>query len=229
MPAKQLNGPSPMSTKVLLLEDDALFGETLGDFLEEEGYDVKLCRNGEAALDSTYGDKFDIYLFDINVPLIDGMTLLHELRGANDTTPAIFVTSYQDKETLAKAFHEGGDDYMKKPFDMDELLMRMQALLRRSKGEPRLCIDTLCLDRDSRMVYYKGKELRFSAKEFTLLELFMRHVGDVVTKEMIVEALWSSSESMSDGAIRVYINRLKQELDDFVIENIRGVGYRFVS
>ena len=218
-----------MSSKVLLLEDDALFGETLSDFLEEEGYEVQLCRNGEAALDRTYADKFDIYLLDINVPLIDGMTLLHELRGAHDTTPAIFVTSYQDKQTLSRAFQEGGDDYMKKPFDMDELLFRMQALLRRSKGEPRLCIDTLCLDRDSRMVYYKGQELRFSAKEFTLLELFMRHVGDVVTKEMIVEALWSSSESMSDGAIRVYINRLKQELDDFIIENIRGVGYRFVS
>ncbi len=217
-----------MSTKLLLLEDDALFSETLVDFLEEEGYDVALCRHGEAALDATYGAKFDLYLLDINVPLLDGMTLLKELRSAHDTTPAIFLTSYQDKETLKAAFERGGDDYLKKPFDMDELLVRMQALLRRSKGKPRLCIGELCLDSEIKRVEYKARELRFSAKEFALLELFMRNANDVVTKEMIVDALWSSSDAMSDGAIRVYINRIKQELEDCVIENIRGVGYRFV-
>ncbi|MEA1920430.1 MAG: response regulator transcription factor [Campylobacterota bacterium] len=218
-----------MSFKILLLEDDLLFGETLQDFLEEEGCEITLCRNGEEALETIYANRFDLYLLDINVPLIDGLTLLSELRSANDITPAIYLTSYNDKETLAKAFENGGDDYLKKPFDMDELLLRIHALMRRAQGERKLCIKELCIDDKYKRVMYKEQELRLATKEYQLLRLLMRHVGEVVTKEMIIEALWNASQSVSDGAIRVYINRLKHELDDFSIENIRGVGYRFVS
>jgi len=218
-----------VSFSILLLEDDLLFGETLEDFLEEEEFEVTHCRNGEEAIALTYANKFDIYLFDINVPLIDGVTLLDELRSTNDCTPAIFLTSYSDKETLSRAFEKGGDDYLKKPFDMDELLLRIKALMRRNKGKEKLCLKELCLDNKHKRVTYKDQEIRLASKEFLLLALLMRHTDEVVSKEMIIEALWSPSESVSDGAIRVYINRLKQELESFSIENIRGVGYRFVS
>ncbi len=218
-----------MSFNILLLEDDLLFGETLQDFLEESECRVTHCRNGEEALEVIYNNRFDIYLLDINVPLIDGITLLDELRHANDNTPAIYLTSYNDKETLAKAFEHGGDDYLKKPFDMDELMLRINALMRRTKGKNNLCVKELCIDDKHKRVSYKGSEIRLAAKEYQLLKLFMNNVGEVVTKEMILESLWNSSESVSDGAIRVYINRLKQELEAFSIENIRGVGYRFVS
>jgi len=197
--------------------------------LEEEEFEVTRCRHGEEAIALTYANKFDIYLFDINVPLIDGVTLLDELRSTNDCTPAIFLTSYRDKETLTRAFEIGGDDYLKKPFDMDELLLRIKALIRRSQGKEKLCVKELCLDNKHKRVMYKDKEIRLAGKEFALLALFVRHKDEVVTKEMIIEALWNASESVSDGAIRVYINRLKQELESFRIENIRGVGYRFVS
>jgi len=218
-----------VSFSILLLEDDLLFGESVQDFLEEEEFEVTRCRHGEEAIALTYANKFDIYLFDINVPLIDGVTLLEELRSTNDCTPAIFLTSYSDKETLARAFEIGGDDYLKKPFDMDELLLRIKALIRRSQGKEKLCVKELCLDNKHKRVMYKDKEIRLAGKEFALLALFVRHKDEVVTKEMIIEALWNASESVSDGAIRVYINRLKQELESFRIENIRGVGYRFVS
>lgn len=217
-----------MLNKILLLEDDRLFAQTLQDLLEEEGFEVTLCHNGEEAVERTFEGKFDLYLLDINVPLIDGVTLLGDLRGANDTTPAIFLTSHQDKSVLAKAFENGADDYMKKPFDEDELLIRMQAMLRRNRGESCLEIGPLRLDAVHSSVYLNGERLELSHKEYTLMALFLRNAGEIVTHERIFDALWSASQSVSDGAVRVYINRLKSEIGPERIENIRGVGYRFV-
>ncbi len=206
-----------------------LFGESIVDLLEEEGFEITLCRNGQEALDETYKNHFDLYLLDINVPLIDGLSLLQELRRANDTTPAIYLTSYQEIETLSKAFEIGADDYLKKPFNSDELLVRIHALLRRNKGKNRLCVGELCLDELHKCILKGGVEVPFSLKEYQLMALFIRNAGEIVTKEMIMDTLWNPSEMISDGAIRVYINRLKQEIGSESIVNIRGVGYRLVS
>ncbi len=218
-----------MSTKILLLEDDLLFGESIKDILEEEGFEIIHCRNGQEALDETYKNHFDLYLLDINVPLINGLSLLKELRRANDTTPTIYLTSHQEIEILSQAFEIGADDYLKKPFNTNELLVRIQALLRRSKGKNRLCIGELCLDELHKCILLGGKEIPFSLKEYQLMALFIRNAGEIVTKEMIMDTLWNPSEMISDGAIRVYINRLKQEVGSESIVNIRGVGYRLVS
>jgi len=218
-----------VSYNILLLEDDLLFGETLQDFLEESDCIVTHCRNGEEALETTYASRFDLYLLDINVPLIDGLTLLDELRRANDVTPTIYLTSYTDKEALSRAFENGADDYLKKPFDMDELLLRINALMRRTKGRDKLCVKELCIDDKHKRVSYKEREIRLAVKEYQLLKLFLSNVDKVVTKEMILDSLWNPNESASDGAIRVYVNRLKKELPEFSIENIRAVGYKFVS
>lgn len=213
---------------ILLLEDDLLLGETLEDLLDEEGYKVHWCKNGQEALDASYYTKFDLYLFDINVPLINGLTLLNELRESDDTTPAIYLTSHQEKSVMLEGFENGADDYMKKPFDTDELLLRVKALLRRTKGKSNECSGTLCIDRQRHVIYENSKELTLSKKEFTLLALFIENSSKTVSKEMIIDALWSSDEGVSDGAIRVYINRLKQELSDAEIQNVRGIGYRLV-
>ena len=217
-----------MSTKILLLEDDLLFGESIADVLEEEGFEVTLCRNGQEALDATYRNHFDLYLLDINVPLIDGLSLLEELRRANDMTPTIYLTSHQGVDTLSRAFEIGAEDYLKKPFDTEELIVRVQALLRRSKGKTRRCAGDLCLDELHKCVLMGERELPFTLKEYHLMALFIQNAGEIVTKEMIMDALWSPSEMISDGAIRVYINRLKQEIGSERIVNIRGVGYRLV-
>ncbi len=214
---------------ILLLEDDLLLGETLEDLLDEEGYTVHWCKNGQDALDASYSNKFDLYIFDINVPLINGLTLLSELRDSDDMTPAIYLTSHQEKSVMQKGFENGADDYIKKPFDTDELLLRLKALLRRSMGKRKACSGTLCIDRDRYVIYENSKELTLSKKEFTLLSLFIDNSGKTVSKEMIIDALWSSEEGVSDGAIRVYINRLKQELTTAEIQNVRGIGYRLVS
>ena len=218
-----------MSIKILLLEDDLLFAETLTDLLEDENFDIVHTPNGQEALDIIYENKFDLYLLDINVPLINGITLLSELRDANDNTPAIFLTSHKDKEMLKEGFVSGADDYITKPFDNDELLFRINALVRRNKPKQNECVEKLCHDEIHHRIFYDKQELELSKKEYQLLLLLMSHVNAPVPKELIIDALWSSGESGSDGAVRVYINRIKQLLPDLKVENIRGIGYKLVS
>lgn len=218
-----------MSIRILLLEDDLLFGETLVDLLEDEGYEVHHVPNGQAALDVTFQEKFDLYLLDINVPLIDGISLLSELRAAEDETPAVFLTSHTDKEMLKRGFLSGGDDFICKPFDNTELLLRLAALLKRSRRRAAECVGELCHDKKHKSIAYNGTPLELSKKEYELLVLLMDHAGEAVPKELIYDELWSSAErGGSDGAIRVYINRLKQLLPSITIENLRGIGYKLV-
>jgi len=227
MQVKHFHGRSRTLSKILLLEDDALFGETLCDLLEDEGYEVTHVPNGQVALDTIYLTKFDIYLFDINVPLIDGVTLLKELRAVQDTTPTIFLTSHKDKETLRNSFHSGCDDYLTKPFDNEELLLRIEARLGTFLNEKE-CKALLCHNAKYREFSYNGTILELSKKEYELLSVLFKYANKPVAKEIIVEALWNSSESFSEGSIRVYINRLKQSLPELSIENIRSVGYKLV-
>lgn len=213
-----------------MLEDDYLFGESIQDFLEEEGFAVTLCPNGQEALNATFEAQFDLYLLDINVPLIDGLSLLSELRRANDQTPAIYLTSHHDIPTLRAAFKNGADDYVKKPFDTEELLVRIHAQLRRREGKKhRHCLGELCLDTQHKCVVLGSREISLSPKEYQLMALLIHNAGEIVTKEMMMDELWSASELASEGAIRVYINRLKQEIGNDRIVNVRGLGYRLVS
>lgn len=226
MLVKTSNGLSKILIKVLLLEDDFLLGETLVDLLED--YEVTHVPNGQSALDFTFKEKFDLYLLDINVPLIDGITFLKELREANDNTPAIFLTSHKEKEKLINAFSSGCDDYIKKPFDNDELLLRIKALLKRIDDKKVTSIGKLCLDTIHHRVLYDNEELDLSVKEYQLLSLLMMHVNSTVPKDLIINELWSYSGG-SDGALRVYISRIKQLIPDIKIENIRSIGYKLVS
>jgi DNA-binding response OmpR family regulator len=218
-----------VSIKILVLEDDLLLGETLVDLLEDADMEVFHVTNGQMALDTTYKQNFDLYLLDINVPIIDGVTLLKELREANDNTPTIFLTSHKEKEMMINSFQSGADDFVTKPFDTDELIFRIEAILKRYKTTKLECINLLCHDELHQCILYDSKELELAKKEYLLLLLLMSHVDKVVPRNLIIGELWSSSEDASDGAIRVYINRLKKLLVDMDIENIRGVGYRLVS
>jgi DNA-binding response OmpR family regulator len=221
-----------MSYKILILEDNALLVETLEDFLGGHHFTCKSALCGKEALKWCYEEKFDLYLLDVKLPDMSGFDFLKALRTSNDTTPAIFLTSANDKASVQEGFLLGADDYIKKPFDLEELLWRMNALLARTKGS----VDTwLVIDERYKLnvirkrLYEGDRELDVHLKDIELLELLVQNRGLVVTKEMIYAKLWSCSEEMNEGSIRVYINNLKKIFGKDKIFNIRGIGYRFES
>lgn len=211
--------------KILLLEDDRLFCETLTDFLEEEGYEVNSAYDPLSAYDLTYKYSYDLYLFDINLPFEDGIKALENLRKVNDTTPTIFITSREDKESLLDGFSVGADDYIKKPIDLDELLARIEALLKRSYKKHIIKLGQYILDFNRRDLLLNSKPQHIGLKSFALLELLVSKSSTTVSYDEIYETLWSG-EYPSNGALRVYIAKLKRYFPD-AIETIRGVGYRF--
>lgn len=219
-----------MSYSLLILEDNALLIETLEDFLSDKGFTCTLTCNGQEALKLCYEKRFDLYLLDVNVPKLSGFDFLKELRMSGDKTPAIFLTSYQDTASVLKGFSLGGDDYIKKPFDLDELLVRIKAVIARTLGvqEGIIAINAdFALNVERKRLLYKSTEVDLHLKDFELLTLLVQNSGAVVTKEMIYNVLWSSSEEINDGSIRVYINNLKKIFGKNAISNIRGIGYRF--
>lgn len=216
------------SAKILLLEDNQLFAQSVDDLLSDSGYTITCCFNSNDALNYTYHNDYDLYLLDINVPQLSGTELLYELRNAGDSTPAIFITSYKQQDMLQKGFASGCDDYIKKPFDNEELLLRIEALLKRTMKNDMLCIESLCCDTKHKQIYMDLKELSLKPKEYLLLALLMKNYKKIVTNEMIIDALWNHHEDFSQGAVRVYINRIKQLIGAEKIQNIRGIGYKLV-
>ena len=214
---------------ILLLEDDLLFASSIEDFLVCEGFCVDIAKDGEEVFDFTFHKNYDLYIFDINVPKINGLELLEQLRKSKDNTPTIFLTSYKDKDTLQDAFIKGCDDYLKKPVDLDELLLRIKALLKRNKKQFDLVklSNKIYFNPINKRVYEDELDLNLPIKVLELLELFIENRGEIVTKEMIISKLWATNEEYSEGSIRVYINQIKKLFENKdVISNIKGVGYK---
>lgn len=205
--------------RILLLEDDAVLSVTLEDLLSSEGYDVELVTDGEQAVDRAYEAQYDLYLFDVNVPSLNGFELLKALREADDTTPAIFITALTDIASLTKGFDSGADDYIKKPFDPDELLVRIAAKIKQAVS--RLKCGDVELERETNSVYKAGKIVDIAEVPRAILRLLMERAGQNVEKSSFYDVM----ENPSDAAIRVHITKLKQLLD-IEITNIRGMGYR---
>ncbi len=215
--------------KILVLEDDELFASTVEDFLSDEGFEVDIASDGQECLELNFKKNYDLYIFDINVPKINGLELLDQLRTSGDNTPSIFLTSYKDKDTLHQAFLNGCDDYLKKPADLDELLLRVKALLKRNKKQFDIIklSNSLTFNALNKRVYDENEDdLNLPIKILDLLELFIENRGEIVTKEMIISKLWATNEEYSEGSIRVYINQIKKLLDKDTIINIKGVGYK---
>ena len=215
-----------MSAKLLLLEDDRLFNETLQDFLEEEGYSVDTVLDPYSALDLTYENNYDLYLFDVNLPYESGFDLLSKLRQGGDETPVIFITSREDKASLKEGFAKGGDDYIKKPVDLEELGLRIKAVLRRQVRQSLLHLGSYRFDISNRQLYDAQGVALLGRKAALLLLVLLEAKGEIVPLEVIKRRLWSAAEEGSDGALRVYIAQLKKYFPD-QIRNERGVGYAF--
>ncbi len=204
--------------KILLLEDDILLGQTLSEMLTDEGYDPVWVQDGEAAAETAYETRFDLYVFDVNVPLLNGFELLEALRDARDTTPTLFISALVDLESISQGFHAGAFDYIKKPFFPEELLIRINARI--GQNNTLLSLGAITYDPASREIRRNGELISFGEVQQQLLELFIRRIGSVIDKSELLECL----EHPSDTALRVALNKLKNNTG-WEIKNIRGVGY----
>jgi DNA-binding response OmpR family regulator len=213
--------------RILLVEDDELFNETLRDYLEDQGFAVQGGLDAKSAVELCYYQRFDLYLFDINLPFENGYSLLDSLRSGGDDTPTIFLTSRDDRLSLLHGLRVGADDYLRKPVDLEELLLRIHAILRRAGGSDNYRVGEYEIDLARRKILKGEEEVEIGRKVFDLLALLLKAGGNVVTTEEIGSALWTTAEETSYGAIRVYITQLKK-LFGTRIENLRGVGYRFI-
>ncbi len=210
--------------KILLLEDDEILYETLIELLEAEGFDVVHVKDGQEALDATFVSQFDLMLLDVNVPFISGFELLKELRESGNKAPAIFLTALTDISSLSRGFEIGADDYIKKPFDFDELLVRMRALLKKQYSGNKVEIGDFVFDVDSAELYKNGKFVKLTPYESIISKLMFKNIGKSVSKYELLDIL-NEGEEMSEGALRVHINSLRKI--GLPIITIRGVGYRF--
>ena len=219
-----------MQGKILLLEDDINLNDTIAEYLEDEGFEVEQVFDGEKALERIYETSYDLLLLDVMVPGIDGFALLKEVREHTDT-PAIYITSLDSVENLEKGFRSGADDYIRKPFELRELLLRIETLLRREYGKKeQITIDEATyFDLATDTLYHKGKPVNLNQKELTLLKLFLKHPNEPLSHEKIYETLWGYEEEPSDMALRTYIKNLRKVLGKEKIESIKRYGYKFVK
>jgi DNA-binding response OmpR family regulator len=204
--------------KILLLEDDYALAETLQELLEENGYRVDMVHSGDDAIDASYEGEYDLYIFDINVPDISGIELLESLREADDTTPTIFISALVDLNTIAKGFEVGADDYIKKPFFPQELLIRVNAKLAHIAKE--IAYKNLRYSPQKRLLTIDGAIVSLGEVQECLCDVFMTNIGKVLDKSILMDCLTHPSQS----ALRVALNKFKQ-ITNLAIKNVRGVGY----
>ncbi len=215
--------------KILLLEDDLSLSETIAEYLEDEGYEVVPVYSSEEALEKIYEKDFDILLLDVMVPGIDGFELLKKIRQKSDA-PAIFITSLDSVESLEKGYESGCDDYIRKPFALKELKLRIETLLKRTfeTKSQRIEIDeNSYFDLGSNTLFVNNEPANLNQKEIKLLKLFLKHPNQQLSHEKIYEALWEYGESPSDMALRTYIKNLRKYLGKERIESIKRYGYKF--
>ncbi len=222
-----------MRKKILLLEDDTTLNETVTEFLEENGYEVVSVYDGFEAQDKLYETKFDLLLLDINVPGIDGLELLKESREEGVVAPAIYITSMDSVDDLERGFESGCDDYIRKPFALKELLIRIETLLRRGffhdTKEILPISDNISYDIKNSELVVDGEHVMLGNKESKLMQLFMRHQGEVLSHERIYRHLWDFEEEPSDSALRTYIKNLRKIVGKEKIVSIKKQGYKFVA
>ncbi len=223
-----------LKIRVLLLEDDITLNETVSEYLEELGYKVDVVEDGEEALGLMYENTYDIFLLDVKVPGLNGFDLLKEARGRDIQTPAIFITSLNSVDDLSKGYESGCDDYIRKPFALKELEVRMESILKRDffhkNNSERVEIDgSIYYDISKNILYIDDDEQMLNKKEAKLLKLFLQHQEEVLSHEKIYDALWDYDETYSEASLRTYIKNLRKILGKEKIVSIKKQGYKFTK
>lgn len=218
--------------KILLMEDDLLLNEIIEEHLQNKGYDVVSSFSGDEAQNIVYSQTFDLLLLDVNVPNINGFDLLEDLRQKDIKTAAIFITSANMMDDIEKGFKSGCDDYIKKPFELKELDLRIENIKRLYNISPSSHIqiaDNILLDKDNLLINKNNERIHIAQKECDVLAYLIKNKNKPVSIDELSLNVWAYEEAPIASTIRTYIKNLRKIIGDEYILNIRGVGYRFNS
>mgnify|MGYP002784872265 CR=1 FL=1 len=223
---------------ILCIEDDATMADHVARGLREAGYDVDIAATGRSGLEMASTGSYAAIVLDRMLPELDGLSLLTRLREAGNNTPVVMLSALASLDERVKGLRAGSDDYVTKPFELPELLARLEAVQRRVQGVgggevTRLAEGELELDLLTRRVTYAGKRIDLQPREFRLLEFLVRHKGQVVTRSMLLEGVWDYHFDPGTNVIDVHVSRLRKKLDEGgagnIVQTVRGAGYRVGS
>jgi two-component system response regulator QseB len=213
--------------RILLIEDDELLGDATQTGLSQYGYTVDWLKDGESAKLAFQSEVFDLIVLDLGLPKMSGISLLQSLRQSGNATPVIILTARESIEDRVKGLDAGADDYLTKPFDLDELSARVRALIRRSTGRADSTIHyrNVELDPAAHTVSLDGQEVNVPRREFALLQKLLENSGQVLSREQLMQSVYGWEEDVDSNALEVHIHNLRKKLDASFIRTIRGVGY----
>lgn len=216
--------------RILIVEDELLIADGLKAAMELEGYAADTLGDGEQALQALQNEHFDLMILDVGLPGIDGFEVLakiRQLKHQNDTIPVLMLTARDTVEDRIAGLNYGADDYLIKPFDIDELLARVRALLRRSKGRADSIIEykKLIINTTAHSVHYKNNQVELLPKEFSVLLTLLESQGKVVSKTRLEESIYAWDHEVGSNALEVHIHHIRKKLFSDLIKTIRGIGY----
>ena len=220
--------------KILVVEDDRELTKTVCSYLNQTGYDACGCLGANEAYDAMYGGTlFDLIISDIMMPGVDGFEFAKTVRELNQEIPILFMTARDDFASKQRGFKAGIDDYMVKPIDLDELLLRMEALLRQAKiaASKKLTAGSLTLDAEEHTAYLKGEEIPLTVREFNLLYKLLSYPKKTFTRSQLMDEFWDSASSSGPRTVDVYMTKLRDKFSackDFEIVTVHGLGYKAV-
>lgn len=231
--------PNPkLDAHILVVDDEPDILSVLVYHLSRDGYRVNTAVNGHGALAAAHADRPDLVILDLTLPGMDGYEVLRRLRREPRTAmiPVILLTARQEEEARVRGFEIGADDYITKPFSVRELALRVEALLRRSEGEPsstgrRISVGPIELDREARRAFSEGEELELTPLEYRLLEVLLERHGRVQSRHQLLEAVWDTDAAIETRTVDMHVARLRHKMGGSasLIETVRGVGYRLRS
>ena len=218
--------------KILIVEDKKRICQTIAKHLKDEGYTIDACFDGADALAYIEGTEYDAIILDIMLPGVDGITVLKTIRSRKIKTPVLLLTAKTSVEDKVKGLDSGADDYLTKPFSLDELSARIRVMIRRNGAERIdniLTAGPLSLDTDKKTAFRDGREIALTAKEYAILEYLLHNKGIVLSREKILHHIWNYDYEGSSNIIDVYIRTLRKKVDagydQKIIQTVRGIGY----
>jgi DNA-binding response OmpR family regulator len=215
-------------SRILIVEDERGLASFLEKGLGSRGYSTKTVDDGASATAIATDEDFDLVILDLGLPDIDGLSVLRELRRRGERMPVIILTARDDLDDKVEGLDAGGDDYVTKPFKLEELLARVRVRLREGGGGEQMVLQAggLSLDLRTRRALQEGRLVDLTAREFTMLETLMRHAGQVLSREQLLAHVWGYDYDPGSNVVEVYVRYLRRKLGSDSIETVRGMGYR---